>query len=124
MNETSEGYVHRFDLRRYPVPALFLHKVVSSGLGGGASEKFGKSLDGQQRLTALRDYRAGKFSLLRVDGNSKLRLPKSVQSREAPWAGKVYSDLSNELAEQFSKTTITVFQIDLMLILMRSATFS
>jgi hypothetical protein len=109
-NETQKATFIDSIFRRYPVPALFLHKVVSPGLGGSASEKF-EIVDGQQRLTALRDFRAGKFSLLRVDGNSKLRLPKSVRSREAPWAGKVYSDLSNELADQFSKTTMSVFQI-------------
>jgi hypothetical protein len=109
-NETQKATFIDSIFRRYPVPALFLHKVVSAGLGGSASEKF-EIVDGQQRLTALRDFKAGKFSLLRVDGNSKLRLPKSVRSREAPWAGRVYSDLSSELTEQFLKTTITVFQI-------------
>ena len=96
--------------RRYPVPALFLHKVVLAGLGGASGEKH-EIVDGQQRLTALRDYKAGKFALLTLDGDSKLRLPKSVRLRPAPWAGRVYSELGDDLAQEFLETRINVFVI-------------
>jgi hypothetical protein len=96
--------------RNYPVPALFFHHVETPGLGNKISEKH-EIVDGQQRLTALRDYCAGNFSLLEVKGESKLRLPTSVQAIPAPWAGKLYADLDSELRNTFENNEVTVFMI-------------
>ena len=97
--------------RAYPVPALFLHEVESAGLDDAPTKKHEIVLDGQQRLTALRDFAAGKFGLLGVDEKSKLRLPKSVRARPAPWAGKTYKDLNVDLQQTFQSTEMIVFQI-------------
>jgi uncharacterized protein with ParB-like and HNH nuclease domain len=48
--------------RAYPVPALFLHVVESAGLEDAPAKKF-EIVDGQQRLTALRDFKIGKNSI-------------------------------------------------------------
>ena|ERR1022692_1243473 len=96
--------------RRYPIPALFLHLVEGAGLEDAPTKKY-EIVDGQQRLTALRDYRDGKFPLLGVGDNSKLRIPKSIRARSAPWAGNFFADLSPELQKEFEAVAITVFQI-------------
>ena len=57
--------------RAYPVPTLFLHETPASGLDDAPSKKY-EIVDGQQRLTALRDFAAGKFRLLGVDEKSKV----------------------------------------------------
>lgn len=96
--------------RAYPVPALLLHETHAPGLDEAPSKKY-EIVDGQQRLTALRDFAGGKFGLLSVDETSKLRLPKSVRARPALWAGKTYNDLNVDLQQHFQNTEMTVFQI-------------
>jgi Protein of unknown function DUF262 len=96
--------------RAYPVPALFLHVVESPGLEDSPTKKH-EIVDGQQRLTALRDFEAGKFALLEVTEKSKLRVPKSIRAMQAPWAGRFYGDLFPELQKQLGGTEITVFEV-------------
>ena len=96
--------------RGYPVPALFLHETHAQGLDDAPSKKY-EIVDGQQRLTAVRDFAAGKFRLLGVDEKSKLRLPKSVRARPAPWAEKSCNELNQDLQQHFLNTEMTVFQI-------------
>jgi hypothetical protein len=97
--------------RLYPVPALFLWKrVEKGGLDGAVVTKF-EIVDGQQRLTALRDFADNKFELLPVQGGTRLRLPKSVAARPAPWACRNYEALSDDLRLQFDTTRISVFVI-------------
>lgn len=97
-------------LRDYPVPALFLHVVEDAGLEDAPAKKF-EVVDGQQRLTALRAFKDGKFKLLATDDKSKLRIPKSIRTTSAPWAGKYFAELSPDLRKQFESIQITVFQI-------------
>ncbi len=96
--------------RRYPVPALFLHERESKGLGGATSTKW-EIVDGQQRLSALRDFVKGKYALLSTSGDSKLRLPKTLRSLPAPWAGQVFEQLSEPLRRQLLDAPIAVFVI-------------
>lgn len=96
--------------RSYPVPALFFHVVESPGLDDEPAKKY-EIVDGQQRLTSLRDFRDGKVKLLDVGERSKLRVPKRIRAKSAPWAGKYYADLSTELQREFENREITVFQI-------------
>lgn len=96
--------------RAYPVPALFLHVVENPGLEDSPTKKH-EIVDGQQRLTALRDFSDGKFRLLDVTDKSKLRVPKSIRAKSAPWAGKFYTDLPAELQKQFDAIEITVFEV-------------
>lgn len=96
--------------RQYPVPAFFLHRVESPGLDDGPVTKY-EVIDGQQRLTALRDYCANSFSLFRMDGEPKLRLPRGVRGLAAPWAGKSFNELSKDLRESFENSLLTVFVV-------------
>jgi hypothetical protein len=93
-----------------PFRYLFLHVVESAGLEDAPTKKH-EIVDGQQRLTALRDFRDGKFKLLEIGEKSKLRIPKSIRAKSAPWAGKFFSDLPAELQKQFEAVEITVFQV-------------
>ena len=86
--------------RAYPVPALFLFVVEKPGLEDKPVKKF-EIVDGQQRLIAIRDFRNSKIRLLEMNDNSKLRLPRSVRQKPAPWAGKFYSELSDDLKRRF-----------------------
>jgi len=96
--------------RAYPVPALFFHVVESAGLEDAPTKKY-EIVDGQQRLTALRDFNEGKFPLLDITDKSKLRIPKSIRAKSAPWAGKFFTDLPPELAKRFENIEINVFQV-------------
>jgi len=96
--------------RAYPVPALFLFVVEKPGLEDAPVKKF-EIVDGQQRLIAIRDFRSSKIRLLEMNDNSKLRLPRSVRQKPAPWAGKFYSELSDELKRRFDDFELTVFEI-------------
>lgn len=109
--------------RSYPVPALFLFVVENVGLEERPVKKF-EIVDGQQRLIALRDFREGKVRLLEMGDNSKLRLPRSVRQKPAPWAGRFYAELGSELQKQFDEFELTVFKSELRPSRMRSGTYS
>ena len=96
--------------RSYPIPPLFIHTVQSAGLGLTPTEKW-EIVDGQQRLTALRDFEKGILPLLEVNETSKLRLPKGVRAMAAPWAGKTYEGLAPDLRKFFDERLIRVFII-------------
>ena len=96
--------------RGYPVPALFLHEVESPGLDGKTSTRW-EIVDGQQRLNALREFRDGKLQLYPLGEDSKLRLPRSIMRRDAPWAGKYYDDLGSVLQDVFNSSSLTVFML-------------
>jgi hypothetical protein len=96
--------------RDYPVPAFFLFVVEGKGLEDQPVKKF-EVVDGQQRLIALRDFRKDKISLFEVKDDSKLKLPKSVRQMPAPWAGRRYSELRDELKQRFDRHELTIFEI-------------
>ena len=96
--------------RAYPVPALFFAVRESAGLEEKPVKRF-EIVDGQQRLIALRDFKGGKIRLLEVGADSKLKLPRTVREKPAPWAGKLYAELSDDLKRQFDEFQISVFQI-------------
>ena len=96
-------------LRGYPVPALFFHRIAISNLEGGESVKY-EIVDGQQRLTALRDFTSNKFAMLAID-DKKLRLPPSIRKMPAPWAGRYFRDLVPELHSAFLDTEILVYYV-------------
>ena len=96
--------------RNYPVPALFFHRVETPGLDDEPTVKR-EIIDGQQRLTAFRDFKAGKFPLLRMTGESTLKLPKGVRELPAPWAGKLYNELDLALKTEFEAKHIIVFEV-------------
>lgn len=97
--------------RSYPVPALFLHRLEgSSGLDGSISRSW-DVVDGQQRLIALRDFLGNNFELLDSKDDLKLRLPRGVREVAAPWSGRRFSDLSEELQCRLLNQELRVFDI-------------
>lgn len=106
----QQGFIDSL-LRGYPVPALFLHRIVGAvGLDGSTTTKW-DIVDGQQRLIALRDFVDGKYPLQPISEDSKLRLPKGVREQPADWAGKGFHDLSPEDQQRLKKAELTVFEI-------------
>lgn len=79
-------------LRGYPIPSLFFHSRVTTGMKGNTSEKF-EVVDGQQRIIAFADFIAGKFDLLDPK-DKKLKIPNSLRSVPVSWAKKSYTSLS------------------------------
>jgi len=96
--------------RGYPIPPIFLEKkVTESELVDSPSTIF-EIVDGQQRLVALRDFLDGKFNLL-LTNDRKLRLPRSLRSFNAPWAGHSVSTLPSSLLTAFKSTQLDTFII-------------
>lgn len=96
--------------RSYPVPVIYLRRVETTGLDDVQSFKH-EIVDGQQRLTALRDFVSGKFKLEDVGEDSRLRLPRSVQMSPAPWAGRLFGELPDALSRRLKETEISVYMI-------------
>jgi Protein of unknown function DUF262 len=97
--------------RKYPIPPLFIHRIAQKGgLGSGTNERF-EIVDGQQRIRALSDFISGKFPSLAAH-DKKLRLPTSMRQRPAPWAGRAYADLTDELQTALNDTLVPVYLID------------
>ena len=97
--------------RKYPIPALFIHRVLEEGgIGNGPSERF-EVVDGQQRIRALADYFDGKFALLDPN-DKKLRLPTSMRGRPAPWANKKYGELPPDQRAELDETLLRVHLLD------------
>jgi hypothetical protein len=95
--------------RNYPIPRLFLHKIVEKGLGDTAAIRF-EIVDGQQRIRAFADYFSGQFELLSPD-DKQLRLPNSLRSTQALWAGRKYSQLDESQRQHLDNAEIDAFVI-------------
>lgn len=95
--------------RQYPIPPIFLEEKRHEGLFGGASEKH-EIIDGQQRILSLAGFVKGEFELLKSD-DTKLRLPKSLRGREAPWGGRSFTQLDANLRDRLLSATIEVFVV-------------
>lgn len=97
--------------REYPLPPLFLEKLVSAkGLGGETSTKY-EVVDGQQRLLALHQFYTDVFPLLDAQ-DKRLRLPTSLRTAPAPWARKKYSDLGSDLKARLDGTRVDVHVLE------------
>lgn len=107
--QQKAGFVDSI-FRNYPVPPLFLLAVENEGIDDTPVTKW-EIVDGQQRLIALRDFRAGQIRLLKTDRESKLRLPGLVRERPAPWAGHAYDELTANLRDCFDNSLVDVYRI-------------
>ncbi len=96
--------------RAYPLPPLFLYVREAPDLEDRVVRKY-EIVDGQQRLIALRDFRDGKIRLSKLDDRSKLKIPRSVREKPAPWAGRLFGELSDDLRNHFEQFEITVFEV-------------
>lgn len=95
--------------RAYPLPPIFLEEKRSDALFGGSAEKH-EIIDGQQRIRALTAFFSDEFELLKPT-DPKLRLPKSLRSREATWGGRRHAQLDMALKAHFRETLIDVFVV-------------
>ena len=107
--QQKAGFVDSI-FRNYPVPPLFLLAVENEGLDDTPVTRW-EIVDGQQRLIALREFRAGDIRLLKTDKESKLRLPGIVRERPAPWAGYIYDELAAGLRDDFDNALVDVYRI-------------
>ena len=60
--------------------AIALLPEKQKAVFGEVSKKY-EIVDGQQRLSALRDFAKSKFPLLPVSADSKLRIPKAESAQ-------------------------------------------
>ncbi|MGQ0636604.1 MAG: HNH endonuclease family protein [Planctomycetaceae bacterium] len=95
--------------RKYPIPPLFLHRIISVGLGGEQSVGY-EIVDGQQRIRALAEFFSDKFPLLHPE-DKKLKLPNSLRSQPAPWAKRRFSDLDGSHRVFLEQTSVDAFVI-------------
>ena len=97
--------------RMYPIPPLFLHRIVRHAkLSGNENTRF-EIVDGQQRIRALLDYLDDKFTLL-TPTDRKLRLPSSMRGKPAPWGGQRFKTLSGELRKELENTQVRAYILD------------
>ncbi|SEF45979.1 Protein of unknown function DUF262 [Bryocella elongata] len=95
--------------RTYPIPRIFLHKLIRRGLGGDSAVRY-EIVDGQQRIRAFADFYAGQFELLKPD-DKQLRLPNSLRKIDAPWSGRRYSQLDVGQRDLIDNAEIDAFII-------------
>ena len=98
--------------RGYPVPAMFFHAVEEPDPID--ETKLGTELyvvDGQQRLTALRDYVEGTLTIPTIDSSSKLKLPAAIREMPAPWAGKKIINVDKQLVIEFKNRKIPIYLV-------------
>lgn len=96
--------------RRYPLPALFLEVKKKTGLGNVPQEFF-EIIDGQQRILTLAEFFKDDYATLLPD-DPKLRLPLSLRSANAPWAGKRFSELSSDLQDHIRSYLIPAYIVE------------
>jgi len=98
--------------RGYPVPMIFLHKKKLQSAAGYSRDDF-DVIDGQQRLNALYEFVEGAFFLLDPLSKAQIgRLPAFARSKDCPWAGKRFSELTNDFQQSLVETKISVSMIE------------
>lgn len=88
----SKSYFIDSLLRGFPVPPIHIR------LGMQNKAAYREIIDGQQRLRAVFDFVQGKF-----------RLSRTI---EAPWAGKAFKDLDDDLSRSIMMYKFHAFQYD------------
>src|SRR2546428_96992 len=86
-------------LRGYPIPLIYLHHI-SKEVAGHKREDF-EIIDGQQRITALYEYKEGNFKLFDPVADAEdAQFPSFIQAQPCPWGGKRFEELPASLQEQ------------------------
>lgn len=67
--DPARSYLIETVLLNYPIPKMYLHAKIDVTTGKGHKEL----VDGQQRASALRDFRGGRFALSSVVDDTDLR---------------------------------------------------
>ncbi len=97
-------------LRGYPLPRFYFQQKRSNDPLGNPQVSL-EVIDGQQRLIALSEFREDKWSLFAID-DGKVPLPPSIRRQPAPWSGKTFSALSDEIQEKYLTVELSVVLID------------
>ncbi|MCW5867477.1 MAG: DUF262 domain-containing protein [Candidatus Eremiobacteraeota bacterium] len=95
--------------RRYPVPPLFVEERRAKPLFGDETVAF-DIIDGQQRILALSSFFNDEFPLLATD-DKRLRIPHSLRSLDAPWAGRKYTQLEQKLKQELDGAELNVYLV-------------
>lgn len=98
-------------LRGYPIPLFYLHHI-SKEVAGHKREDF-EIIDGQQRITALYEYREGNFKLFDPGADAEeAQFPAFIQEQPCPWAGKRFEELTPQLQQQMLSTKLATVLIE------------
>lgn len=102
-------------LRGYPIPVIFLHekeKTVKDYIRNvERTDATYEIIDGQQRISSLREYVAGDYKLIDPANEKDAKFPNFAQKIETPWASKIFEDLNEELREKLLETEISIIFI-------------
>lgn len=92
--------------RGYSIPAFYFHKTtVSSG------NVFYDIVDGQQRIDAIKSFSEGAFELL-DPAKTGFKFPNFMKDDPCPWAGKRFSDLTENLQDRLKNHGTVVYEIE------------
>ena len=96
-------------LRGYQLPIIYLHDIKRT-IGGRTQERY-DIIDGQQRITSLRLFVEGAFSLYEVN-DEEARFPRFLHDMPCPWGGKDFVGLSEEFQTQLLETKLPIVFIE------------
>jgi hypothetical protein len=96
-------------LRGYPLPRFYFHSKTKEGLLGGSEATF-DIIDGQQRIIAMSEFKAGHWALFDMK-DEKVPLPKSIRKLPCSWSARNFSQLDDSTRDRFLKTEVPVVLI-------------
>ena len=98
-------------LRGYPLPLIYLHHIKKT-VAGIVREDF-EVIDGQQRINALFEFSEDNFQLFDpIKDDKEAKFPAFLKSQPCPWAGKMFSDLTEDLKNVFLETQLAIANIE------------
>ena len=95
--------------RGYSIPAFYFHKL-HKGTPPIVNTYF-DVVDGQQRIDAIYSFSGDGFPLLDPSDDGNSRFPSFVKNDPCPWAGRRFSELSEDLQEQLRSHVIVAYEI-------------
>ena len=69
-------------------------------------------LDGQKRINVTKSYTERAFTLLNPNDNIGFRFPNFMKNDPCPWAGKRFSEFSDDFQCQLEEHKILVYEIN------------
>ena len=96
-------------LRGYQLPIIYLHDIKRT-IAGRTQERY-DIIDGQQRISALRLFVEGAFTLYDVK-DERARFPKFLWDFPCPWGNKDFDGLPEDLQTQLLDTNLPVTFIE------------
>jgi uncharacterized protein with ParB-like and HNH nuclease domain len=98
-------------LRGYPIPLIYLHHIKQSA-GKLVSERY-EVIDGQQRITAIAEFREGAFKLFDpIEDEREARFPEFIKKQPCTWGRCTFDEIDNELQAKFLETPLRIVQIE------------